>query len=78
MFTKIECGECGGEYRRSEAFTYTCVECDHSITQFDVVLDEGESLASLGGVLGYVTEEVGLIRVECPEGRPLNKDEDFM
>lgn len=57
MFTKIECGECGSEYRRSEAFTYTCVECDHSITQFDVVLDEGESLASLGGVLGYVTEE---------------------
>lgn len=58
MFTKILCGECGGEYHRAEAFTYGCTACDHSITQFDVVLDEGETLASLGGVLGYMTEEV--------------------
>lgn len=57
MFTKILCGECGGEYRHNQTATYApfeCVECGHAIAGRDIVLDEGETLI-IGTPLGYTT-----------------------
>lgn len=56
MFIKILCGECGGEYEHSAPFTYSCVLCGHSITTFDLSLDEGEAVGEFLGRLGYWTE----------------------
>lgn len=71
MFTKIECGECGGDYEikwhvgeswPTGAQPYRCRDCGHRITSDDLSLDEGEweQVDVVDGrlVLGYVTEEV--------------------
>lgn len=63
MFTRIECGECGGtmlsQDRPSIGF-YECNDCRHEVTYWDLLpnMDEGESLTVLDGVLGYITEGV--------------------
>ena len=59
-FTKIECGECGGDYLCQTLSLYTCDDCGHSIhPHADVVLDEGEHLAAAYGVLGYYVAPEG-------------------
>lgn len=61
MFSLILCGECGGEYVATDATEteWVCVEgsCLHTITDSDIVLDEGESLCKWADSLGYWTAE---------------------
>lgn len=58
MFTKIECGECGGAYYPTFTVFAACEDCGHEMAQHDFILDEGESLTFIEGPLGYTTEEV--------------------
>lgn len=55
MFTKIECGECGGTYGPFGDL-FLCGQCDHIIAASDLLpyMDEGESLTVRDGALGYV------------------------
>lgn len=59
MFTKIECGECGGDYSPKWDDLFHCMSCGHSVTTYDLLpnMEEGESL-TVREVLGYITEEV--------------------
>lgn len=57
-FTKIECGECGGDYLAQTLSLYVCKDCGHGINpHVDIMLDEGEHLAAAYGVLGYYLTE---------------------
>lgn len=64
MFTKIECGECGGtfapDHSTSNPDAYFVCESGHERHRSDFLpnMDEGESLTVRADVLGYVTEEV--------------------
>lgn len=48
--TPLVCSECGtGQYLTGVFGIYPCSDCEHEITEQDVVLDEGEMLVT-GGV----------------------------
>jgi hypothetical protein len=55
-FTVIQCGECGGQYECVGTLRYRS-NCGHEVTAHDITpnLDEGETLACVSGVLGYVS-----------------------
>ena len=52
MFTKIECGECGGDYRPDTPGYFLC-ECGHMVHTTDLELDYDECVQVRDGVLGY-------------------------
>lgn len=65
MFTKIECGECGGTYYPARDLTTgrdifaMCDDCGHEMSASDFIMDEGESLVfGPTDALGYITEGV--------------------
>ena len=61
MFTKIECGGCGGHFRPTLTVgRLRCASCSHEAMGSDFLpnMDEGEYLTIRGGVLGYTTQDV--------------------